>query len=79
MSETGNSLSGGPPPRRRKDFERILTETEPASNMLRQQEALLLTEGINLQARRRHGLYTHAHGCAHTDIHWRLQTAYLHN
>ncbi len=47
--------------------------------MLRQQEALLLTEGINLQARRRHGLYTHAHGCAHTDIHWRLQTAYLHN
>lgn len=41
------------PPRRRKDFERILTETEPASNMLRQQEALLLTEGINLQARRR--------------------------
>ncbi len=45
--------------------------------MLRQQEALLLTEGINLQARRR--LATHAHGCAHTDAHWRLQTAYLHN
>jgi len=33
----------------RQDFERILTDTEPASNMLRQQEALLLTEGIKLE------------------------------
>lgn len=33
----------------RSDFERILTVTEPASNMLRQHEALLLTEGVKLE------------------------------
>ena len=43
--------TGGAARHRRKDFERILTETEPASNMLRQQEALLATEGVQLRVR----------------------------